>query len=144
MMPGKINPVFLENTIQIAELVKGHDLIISNLASSGNLELNPFIPVIAHTFLKSLTMMRNSNINVSKNCIDGITANVERCKLNLLNSSAIAASLITAFGYETVQNLVIYSFENKIPFVKALMKSKLLDENELFTIISNEMGIDLQ
>ncbi|MCX6171006.1 MAG: aspartate ammonia-lyase [Ignavibacteriales bacterium] len=144
IMPGKVNPVILENAIQIAELVKGNDVIISNLVSSGNLELNAFGPMIAHTFLKSLTMLRDSNINMAEKCIEGITANVERCKMNLINSSAIAASLISTFGYETIQELVKYAYENKVPFIKALMKSKLLDEGELFNIISKELGINIE
>jgi aspartate ammonia-lyase len=144
IMPGKINPVILENAIQICEYVKSNDVTISNLVSSGNLELNAFVPLIAHTFLKSLSMLRDCILNLTVNCIDGITADVERCKMNLINSSAIAASLITTFGYETIQGLVKYAYEQKIPFVKALMKSKLIDENELFNIISKEMGIELE
>ncbi len=144
IMPGKVNPVILENAIQIAELIKGNDVIISNLVSSGNLELNAFAPLIAHTFLKSLTMLRDANLNMAEKCIEDITANVERCKMNLINSSAIAASLISTFGYETIQELVKYAYENKIPFVKALMKSKLLDEGELFNIISKELGINIE
>jgi len=62
----------------------------------------------------------------------------------LINSTAIAASLITAFGYETIQELVIYAEVNKIPFVKALMKSKLLDENELLNLISKDLGIKIE
>ncbi len=144
IMPGKVNPVILENTIQICELIKGHDVIISNIAGNGHLELNPFGPLLAHLFLKSLELLRDANINLSINCIDGITANEEKCKLNLINSSAIAASLITTFGYDTIQELVKYSYENKIPFVKALMKSKLLDENQLYRIISKDLGIEIE
>ena len=144
IMPGKVNPVILENTIQLCELVKAHDLIISNLVSAGHLELNAFIPMIAHTFLKSLSLLRDCNLNLASNCIDGITADVERCKTNLINSSAIAASLITTFGYETIQEVAKYSYEQKIPFVKALMKSNLLEESELFNIISKDLGIELE
>ncbi len=143
IMPGKVNPVILENAIQICELVKGYDVVISNICGNGNLELNPFGPLLAHIFLKSLVMMRDSNLNLINNCIDGITANEERCKLHLINSSAIAASLITTFGYDTVQDLVKYAHKHKVPFVKALMKSKLLDEKELYNIISKDLGVDL-
>lgn len=144
IMPGKVNPVILENTIQICELVKGHDVIISNLAGSGNLELNPFIPMLGHLFLKSINLLSDSINNLNTNCIQDITANVDRCKLNLINSSAIAASLITTFGYDTIQELVNYAHKNNIPFIKALMKSKLLDERELFNIISGELGIKIE
>ncbi len=144
IMPGKVNPVVLENSIQICELVKGNDLVISNLVSSGNLELNSFLPLISHLFLKSLTFLRDSDSNLAKNCIEGITANPERCMQNLINSSAIAASLITTFGYETIQDIVKYSSENKMPFMEALKKSKLIDEKELFKIISKILGIDIE
>jgi aspartate ammonia-lyase len=144
IIPGKVNPVILENTIQICELIKGHDVIISNLAGNGNLELNPFVPMLGHLFLKSIEFLRDGIINLAKNCIEGITANVERCKINLINSSAIAASLITTFGYDTIQGLVNYAHKNKIPFVKALMKSKLLDEKEMYNIISRDLGISIE
>jgi len=144
IMPGKVNPVILENAIQVAEFVKGNDVVISNITGSGNLELNAFGPLLAHLFLKSLEMLRDSIKNLTVNCIDGITANEERCKLNLINSSAIAASLITTFGYDTIQDLVKYAYKHKIPFVKALMKSKLLNENELYNIISKDLGIDIE
>lgn len=144
IMPGKVNPVILESAIQISELIKGHDVIITNLAGSGNLELNAFVPLLSHTFLKSFTLLRDSNYNLVKNCIDGIGANIERCRQNLISSSAIAASLITAFGYDAISDLVKYADENKIPFVKALMKSKLLDEKELLLILSKEMGVKIE
>ena len=92
IMPGKVNPVILENTIQVCELVKGFDVVISNLAASGNLELNAFTPLIAHLFLKSLEMLRDVIVNLAERCIDGIEANIDRCKSNLINSSAVAAS----------------------------------------------------
>lgn len=144
IMPGKVNPVILENAIQICELVKGHDVIISNIAGNGHLELNPFTPLLAHLFLKSLEMLRDSNKNLALNCIEGITANEERCKLNLLNSTAIAASLIPTYGYDAIQEIVKYSHENNIPFFKALMKSKLINEDELYNIISKELGIKIE
>lgn len=144
IMPGKVNPVILENTIQLCELVKGHDLVISNLAGNGNLELNPFIPMLGHLFLKSIELLKECTINLAKNCIDGITANEEKCKLNLMNSSAIAASLISNFGYDTIQELVNYAYKNNIPFVKALMKSKLLNENEMYNLISKDLGIKIE
>ncbi|MFA3783022.1 aspartate ammonia-lyase [Melioribacteraceae bacterium 4301-Me] len=142
IMPGKVNPVILENTIQICELIKGHDVIITNAVANGNLELNPFLPLISHLFLKSIHLLKKSNYNLTKNCIDGITANLEKCKSHLISSSAIAASLIPTYGYETIQEIVKYAHQNKISFVSALMKTKLITEKELLNLISKEMGVD--
>jgi aspartate ammonia-lyase len=141
IMPGKINPVILENSIQVCELVKGFDVIISNLAASGNLELNAFTPLIAHLFLKSLEMLRDVIANLAEKCITGIEANVDRCKTNLVNSSAIAASLINIFGYEMIAKIVKEAEEKNMLFVELLKQKKLLGENELYGLLAREMGV---
>ena len=143
-IPGKSNPAVLENVIQIAELIKGHDVTISNLVAGGNLELNSFLPMISHLLLTSLGLLKNSTKSLAENCIKLIEANEEKCRENLLKTSAIAASLVNRFGFETVTEIVQYSNSNNMPFLKALLKSKLVDEKELFRIISNELSIDLQ
>lgn len=144
IMPGKVNPVILENSIQISELVKGHDIIISNLVSNGNLELNAFLPMIAHLFLKSFLLLREANINLTEKCIENITANRDRCKQNLLNSSALAAVFIPTFGYEAIQEIVKKSEANKNSFINELMRAKNIDEKEVSKIISTELGIEIE
>ena len=142
-IPGKSNPAVLENIIQIAELIKGHDVTISNLAAAGNMELNSFLPMISHLLLTSLGLLKNSTKSLAENCIKLIEANEEKCRENLLRTSAIAASLVNRFGFETVTEIVQFANSRNIPFLKALLKSKLVDENELFQIISSELSIDL-
>ena len=66
------------------------------------------------------------------------------CKQHLINSSALAASLINTLGYDAVQEVVKFSDEQNIPFIKALLKSNLMAENELRTIFSKEVGFDLE
>jgi aspartate ammonia-lyase len=142
IMPGKINPVILENTIQVCELVKGFDVIISNLVASGNLELNAFTPLIAHIFLKSMEMLRDVITNLAEKCILGIEANTERCKDNLINSSAVAASLINIVGYEKVAKIVKEAEEKNITFLELLKQKKLFSEKELYGLIAKEMGVN--
>ena len=57
----------------------------------------------------------------------GIEANVERCKSNLINSSAVAASLINIFGYETISKIVKEAEEKNITFIELLKKKKLFE-----------------
>lgn len=144
IMPGKVNPVILENAIQIAELVKGQDVIISNVASAGNLELNAFTPLLAHLFLKSLTMMRDMLRNLSQKCIVGISANTERCKENLIRSSAIAALLINKFGYEKISKIVKESYQLNKPFSELLKEKNIIEEKELLELLRNEIGIKIE
>lgn len=144
IMPGKINPVILENSIQIAEIVKGHNIMISNLCAAGNLELNAFSPMIAHIFLKSLQMLKDMNNNLAENCIKDIKANKERCRQNLMNTSAIAAALITKFGYDKIQEILKNSEAEKISFIDALMASRIVTEKELMNILSKEIGLEIE
>ncbi len=144
IMPGKINPVVLENAIQFAEMVKGNDVVIGNLAGAGNLELNAFIPLLSHLFLKSLQTLKDVNYSLAKNCISGIKADAEKCKQHLINSSAIAASLISTFGYDAIQDVVKYSHDNDVSFVQSLLKSNIVDAKELYEILSRELGIEIE
>ena len=63
IMPGKTNPVILEMVIQNAYKVIANDTLISNLVTSGNLELNAFVPAIAEALLESLELLTNT-INI--------------------------------------------------------------------------------
>lgn len=143
IMPGKVNPVILENAIQVAELVKGHDVVISNTAGAGNLELNAFTALLAHLFLKSLVMMRDMLKNLSQKCISGIKANKERCKENLLRSSAIAATLINHFGYEKISEIVKEAQQQNKSFSEVLKEKNIIQEKELLELLQREIGIKI-
>jgi aspartate ammonia-lyase len=140
IMPGKVNPVIPESVIQICELVKGHDVVISNIASAGNLELNAFSPLLAHLFLKSMKMLRDSLTVLAEKCIVGIKANEKRCRENLVRSSAIATLLINEFGYDKIAELVKEATEKNEPFVEVIKKNSLLSQKEINELIVNSIG----
>ena len=144
IMPGKVNTVILENAIQVSEMVKGNDVVVSNLVGAGNLELNAFAPMIAHYFLKSLDLLKRSNYNLAKNCIDGIEADKERCMKNLINTSAISASFISEFGYDRIQDIVKSAYKKNVPFIKELVDSGLINEKNLNKILEKELGIKIE
>ncbi len=144
IMPGKVNPVILEQGIQAAELVKGHDSMISNLVAAGHLELNAFLPMISHLFLKSLSILKQINITLSDKCILGISANKDRCRENLISSNAIAAALIPEFGYDEIDRIAKVSLANGSRFIDELMKSTKITEKELVNILSREIGIEIE
>lgn len=105
IMPGKINPVIPEYVVQLSLAVFGHDAIINFAVSSGNLELNAFVPEIIHYTLKSLRFLTIA-ANSLANYILKIEANPEKMRENLLSSSAILTPLITTYGYDKVQEWI--------------------------------------
>ena len=141
IMPGKVNPVIPESAIQICELVKGHDIVISNVASAGNLELNAFSPLLAHLFLKSMKLFSDSLTVLAEKCIVGIKANEKRCQENLVRSSAIAALLINEFGYDKIAELVKEATEKNEAFTEVIKKNNLLSQEKINELISNNLGI---
>ncbi|MBA4250107.1 MAG: aspartate ammonia-lyase [Chlorobiaceae bacterium] len=144
IMPGKVNPIILEHSIQVAELVKGNDVMISNLVSNGHLELNPFTPMIAHCLLKSIQMLRDAVVNLAEKCIQGITANEERCFENLSKSTALAALFIEDFGYDKISSIVKQSIIQKKDFLPFLQKELNLSNENLEEIIKNKTGYNLE
>ena len=57
IMPGKVNPVICEAVAQAAMLAIGNDAIITMAAGAGQLELNAFLPLLAHALLQSLSVL---------------------------------------------------------------------------------------
>ncbi len=80
IMPGKVNPVIPEVVNQIAFKVIGNDLTVTLAAEGGQLELNVFEPIIVQSLFESIEMLKNGMNTLKYRCIDGITANEERCR----------------------------------------------------------------
>src|SRR6266478_4153174 len=80
IMPGKVNPVIPEVVNQIAFEVIGNDMTVTMAAEAGQLQLNAFEPIIAHSLFKSLMHLRNGCTTLADRCVKGITANVEHLR----------------------------------------------------------------
>ncbi len=141
IMPGKVNPVILEHTIQICELVKGHDVIISNLVSAGNLELNQYMPMIAHLYLKSAEMLKGAVTNLAGKCIAGISANPDNCMKHLMNSTAIAALLMKDYGYDRIAEIVKSFSPAHNNFISYAAGELSVTVEKLLETVKNEIGI---
>ena len=78
IMPGKVNPVMVENLSMVCFHVIGNDTTVAWAASRGQLELNVMMPVIAHDALERLTILTNTCRAFARECVTGIEADVER------------------------------------------------------------------
>ena len=100
IMPAKVNPVIPEVVNQVCFKVIGNDVTITMAAEAGQLQLNVMEPVIAQSLFESITLLKNASLNLQEKCIDGITANPEICRANVLNSVAIITFLDPILGHE--------------------------------------------
>ncbi|WP_181307730.1 aspartate ammonia-lyase [Rufibacter sp. XAAS-G3-1] len=101
IMPGKVNPVIPEVVNQTAFYVIGADVTISMAAEAGQLQLNVMEPVIAFSMFTSINYMINAINTLRLKCVDGITANVEVCREEVMRSIGIVTALNPILGYET-------------------------------------------
>ncbi|WP_231563104.1 aspartate ammonia-lyase [Microbacterium mangrovi] len=99
IMPGKVNPVIPEVVNQVAFAVAGADLTVTMAAEAGQLQLNAFEPVIAHSIFQSITWMRQAMWTLRVNCVDGITANRERLGAMVGQSVGVITALTPFIGY---------------------------------------------
>lgn len=138
IMPGKINPVIPEAAVQAAMLTMFHDLVIAQAASSGNLELNPFMPLIAHSLLESIGLLTNAVVMLKVHCISGIKANEEQCRKNVLNSTALITAIIPVIGYEKASGIVKKAKEDQTSVYEAIISSGLINTQKFNELISPE------
>ncbi|MBW1864162.1 MAG: class II fumarate hydratase [Deltaproteobacteria bacterium] len=100
IMPGKVNPVIPESVLQIAAQVIGNDLTITLAAQGGNFELNVMMPVIAYNLLQSISILSIGARSLSEKCIEGITADQEKCAFYVDKSLALVTYLVPQLGYD--------------------------------------------
>jgi aspartate ammonia-lyase len=100
IMPGKVNPVIPEAATQAAMLAMGNDSVIAAASAAGSLELNAFLPLIAHCLLENLDLLARADDLLCRYCVDGIEADEARCRAHVENSTAAATALVPALGYE--------------------------------------------
>ncbi|GAA1696712.1 aspartate ammonia-lyase [Microbacterium sediminicola] len=105
IMPGKVNPVIPEVVNQIAFAVAGADLTVTMAAEGGQLQLNAFEPIIAHSIFQSITWMRRGMRTLRVNCVDGIVANRERLGTMVGTSVGVVTALTPFIGYAAAANL---------------------------------------
>ena len=105
IMPGKVNPVIAECVAQTAMKIIAHDTAITLAATSGQFELNAFLPLIADSLLESLDILHNAVEIFRTACIDGLSADPASCRHHLEASTAPALLLVPHIGYDAAAAL---------------------------------------
>jgi fumarate hydratase class II len=105
IMPGKVNPVILEMTIQASARVMGSALSVSIGGQTGPLELNMMLPLIAWETLTSIGLMEKTCRGLAEKCVDGIAADVQRSREWIERSLALVTPLALKIGYDRAAKL---------------------------------------
>ncbi len=139
IMPGKVNPVIPEVVNQIAFEVIGNDVTVSFAAEAGQLQLNAFEPIIAHSLFKSLKHLRQGCDTLSERCVKGITANREWMQAQVKNSIGLVTALSPYIGYENSTALAREAHATGSSVLDLALKKKLLTKQQLEEILRPEV-----
>jgi aspartate ammonia-lyase len=138
IMPGKVNPSVPEMVNQVCYQVYGCDSTVTAAADAGQLELNVMMPVIAWNALHSSTILRNAMDALRTRTVDGIEADVERCRELLDRSTATATSLSPYLGYAKTAEIAKAAVASGRSIRDLVLERGLMDPEQLDRILSVE------
>ena len=135
IMPGKVNPVIPEVVNQVCFKVFGNDTTISFASEAAQLQLNVMEPVIVEALHESILYMINAMDTLRIYCIDGITANADRCKEMVLNNIGIVTALNPVIGYKTSTAIAKEALETNRGVYELVLEKGILDKVTLDKIL---------
>ncbi len=130
IMPGKVNPVLPEAVCQIALKAINDDNLVALAAGHGQLELNAYLPLVAHTLLGTLDRLSAACRLFADKCVRGITADEGFCRASVLKSQALATYLLPVLGYDAVEDLVEAAEKSGRTVRELALEKQLLTEEQ--------------
>ena len=116
----------------------GNELTASLAISAGELELNPFLPVVTQAILESMDLLVQGISLLNYKCVKGIRCDRKICEKNLLKSPTSATLLLPKIGYAKASAAARYMSENHTTLKDAVIEMSLMTENELDRLITPE------
>src|SRR5690606_12279218 len=138
IMPGKVNPVVPEVVNQIAFLVIGNDLTVTLATEAGQLQLNVFLPIIAHSMFESIEVLKNGVFTLQHRCIDGITANADHCRRMVQQSIGLITALNPILGYEAANALAKEALASNRGVYELVLERGLMTQAQLDELLKPE------
>jgi aspartate ammonia-lyase len=139
IMPGKVNPVIPEVVNQVAFEVIGNDITVTMAAEGGQLQLNAFEPVIAHSLFKSISHLAAACRVLSERCVRGITANRERARELLDASTALVTALNPYIGYARSSEIAKEALATGRRVYDLVLERKLMSREDLDALLRPEV-----
>ncbi|HJJ45522.1 MAG TPA: lyase family protein, partial [Methanocorpusculum sp.] len=135
IMPGKVNPVIPEVMNQVCFRVIGHDVTITLAAEAGQFELNAFEPIIFHCIFEIISSIDHAAWTFTRNCINGIKANEERCRELVDSSVGVITAICPHVGYKKAAAVAKEAIKTGASVRDLIKKENLLNEDELRRIM---------
>ena len=105
---------------------------------AAQMELNDMEPVMAQCCFESVDLMVNGFETLRTRCVEGITANAERCKIEVHNSIGVVTALNPIIGYKNSTKIAKEALETGRSVYELVLEHGILNKEELDTILSPE------
>ncbi len=138
IMPAKVNPVIPEVVNQVCFKIIGNDVTIAMASEAGQFQLNVMESVIAQCLFEGVEILRNACIALREKCVDGITANVDRCHDYVFNSIGIITFLDPILGHAECDEIGRICAETGKSVSEVVLEKGLLSQEQLDHIFSLE------
>jgi aspartate ammonia-lyase len=136
IMPGKVNPIIPEAINQVAFHVMASDVAITMAAQSGQLELNAFLPLIAHHLLSSIELLTHGIEMFVERCIQGIEANQVGCQTALTKSMVTVTALVPHLGYDQATTVARQALQTGQSVYETAKNLHVIEEEQLTEILN--------
>jgi aspartate ammonia-lyase len=131
IMPGKVNPSLLECLNMLCYQIAGFDAANSLAVGGGQLDLNVMMPLLAHNLTRGPQLLLNFLPVVRVRCVDGITANPEKCRHYLEESPSVVTALTPKIGYAKAAEVFKEAVARGVRVRTVLLEKKIVTEAEL-------------
>lgn len=138
IMPGKVNPVIPEVMNQISYKVIGNDLCVTMSGEAAQMELNAMEPVMAQCCFESADLFMNGFDTLRTLCIDGITANEDRCRQEVHDSIGVVTALNPVIGYKNSTKIAKEAQHTGKGVYELVLEHDILSKEDLDTILKPE------
>jgi fumarate hydratase class II len=141
-MPGKVNPVICEATLQVVAQVIGNDAAVAYAGAQGNFQLNVNLPVIARNVLESAKLIAAVTRLLADKVFAGVQVNIERAREYAEGSPAIVTPLNRYLGYEEAAAVAKQALRERKTIREVVLERGYVDAGKL-TVEQLDKALDV-
>ncbi|MGH3438482.1 MAG: class II fumarate hydratase, partial [Sciscionella sp.] len=131
IMPGKVNPVICEATLQVVAQVIGNDAAVAFAGARGNFQLNVNLPVIARNVLESARLIAAVSRLLADKVFDGMRADEQQLRHYAESSPSIVTPLNGYLGYEEAAAVAKQSLAERKTIREVVLERGHVDSGKL-------------
>jgi aspartate ammonia-lyase len=118
--------------------IVGFDTANQLAVGGGQLDLNVMMPLLAYNLTRGPQLLLNFLPVVRTRCIDGITANREKCRDYLEQSPSVVTALTPKIGYAKAAEIFKEAVARDVLVRDVLIEKKVVTVEELEAALSRE------